>query len=171
MSFITKRTRIDLIELKDIEDVRILHNEESVLFQLSDTTFITPEMQKLWFVNLMKSSNSFRYVCRSLENNDLIGVFRVDNFDMINKSAMIGLDVAIEFRRKGFAFEIYEFLIGYFLHTKKLHRLYLSTLETNLAAQALYAKLGFSIEGVQKEAIWRNGNYINLINFSLISAL
>jgi len=169
MSFLTKRTKIDLIAEKDLEEVRNLHNEESVISKLSDITYVTEEMQKLWYENLAKSTESFRYICRNLQTDELIGVFRVDKIDVINKSVMVGLDIAPKYRRMGLALEIYEFFIKYFFETQKFHRLYLSTLESNSAAQSLYIKLGFSLEGVQKSAIWRNGNYVNLLNFSLLS--
>jgi RimJ/RimL family protein N-acetyltransferase len=169
MAFFTKRTTINLINECDLEDVRNLHNEDTVLSQLSDMTYVTKEMQDLWFENLSKSSKSFRYVCRSIVDGELIGVFRVDNMDAINKSVMVGLDIALEYRRKGYATEVYEFFINYFFETKSFHRLYLSTLESNFAGQSLYLNLGFVLEGVQKEAIWRNGAYINLLNYSLVS--
>ena len=168
MLLITKRTTINLIVENDIEEVRNLHNDHTVLFQLSDTTYVTKEMQKLWFENLSSSSKSFRYVCRSLDKNELVGVFRVDNMDSINKSVMVGLDVAVKYRRKGYAVEIYQFFIKYFFEIKKFHRIYLTTLESNIPALSLYSKLGFTLEGIQREAIWRNGSYVNLLNYSLI---
>ena len=52
---------------------------------------------------------------------------------------------------------------------KNFHRLYLSTLSTNIAAQGLYKNLGFMLEGIQRDAIFRNNEYVDLINFGLIN--
>ncbi len=169
-SFGTDRTTIHLLKLEDLEEVRSMHNEPSTLNQLSDARYVTTLMQESWFQKLQESVTSFRYVCRNKESNVLVGVFRIDNLDTSNQSIMIGLDIAQEFRRNGYATEIYEFFIEYLFNDRYFHRLYFSTLSTNLAAQGLYKKLGFLPEGIQRDAIFRNGEYIDLINYSLINA-
>lgn len=171
MFLITQRTKIELLAKDDLEVVRLLHNEKSILSQLSDSTYVTPKMQLDWYGKLLTSSKSYRYVCKKLSEGeeDLIGVFRVDCFDLANKSAQIGLDIAPTHRRMGYAFEIYTAFINYFFVNQKLHRLYLCTLETNLAAQSLYRKLNFQLEGTQKDAIYRDGKFHNLLNYSLIA--
>lgn len=168
-SFETDRTIIRLVELDDLEEVRCLHNEPSTLNQLSDARYVTPLMQEAWFQRLQASETSCRYVCRIKDGNDLVGVFRVDNVDTFNQSVMVGLDISQKFRRNGYATEIYKFFIEYFFDKRKFHRLYLSTLSTNVAAQELYKTLGFSPEGIQRDAIFRNEEYIDLINYSLIN--
>jgi diamine N-acetyltransferase len=168
MLFLTERLKINLMGREDLEDARKLHNDETVLSQLTDPTHVTEKMQYSWYENLSNSSTSLRYVCRSLDYGKLVGVFRIDNLDEINKSVMIGLDIAPEYRRMGFAVEIYNFFINYFFKEQEFHRVYLCTLESNLAAQSLYLKLGFALEGVQKEAILRNGSWVNLLNYSLL---
>jgi RimJ/RimL family protein N-acetyltransferase len=157
----TNRLRINHITRQDLEEVRNLHNQETILSQLSDNTFITPEMQQNWYSIVSKSKKSFRLVCRHKTNNALVGVLRIDNFDMLNKSAMIGLDVSEEFRRQGYAFEIYQYIINYFFNTKEFHRLYLSTLENNFIAINLYEKLGFQIEGRLIQSIFRHGKFVD----------
>lgn len=168
-SFETNRTMLRLIELEDLEEVRNLHNEPSTLNQLSDNRYVTASMQELWFRKLQDSVTSFRYVCRDIDSNDLVGVFRVDNLDTLNRSVMIGLDVSQKFRRNGYATEIYKFFIEYLFDKKNFHRLYLSTLSTNIAAQGLYENLGFMQEGIFRDAIFRNNEYVDLINYSLIN--
>lgn len=159
----TNRMVITPINELDLEEVRNLHNEPSVLSQLSDSRFVSNEMQNNWFKSLEKSKNSFRFVCRSTETGNLIGVFRIDNFDQLNKCVMIGLDISEKFRRQGYATEIYSYFMKYFYEEIKIHRLYLSTLEDNEAARGLYVKLGFSIEGKLIDAIFRNNRFHNLI--------
>ena len=159
----THRLKISHISALDIEAVRNLHNQESILSQLSDNTFITTEMQEDWFSVISKSNKSFRLICRQKANNALVGVFRIDNFDSLNRSAMIGLDISEEFRRQGYAYEIYQYFINYFFTIKKYNRLYLNTLENNFNAINLYEKLGFQIEGRQFKSIFRNGKYLDLL--------
>ena len=110
----TKRLTLKLISLGDLEEARLLHNEPSVLSNLTNPTYVTDQMQLNWFNSLEDSQTSYRYVCRNKETNQLVGVFRIDNLDTNNKSVMIGLDIAREFRNQGFATEVYRHFIDYF---------------------------------------------------------
>jgi RimJ/RimL family protein N-acetyltransferase len=161
--YYTKRLLITKIREVDLEEVRNLHNEPSVLNKLSDSRFVSIEMQHAWFKSLEKSNSSFRFVCREIKTGDLVGVFRIDNFDQLNKSVMIGLDILKGFRRQGYATEIYIFFMKYFYEEIGFHRLYLNTLENNKAARNLYKKLGFRKEGKLIDAIFRKNKYQNLV--------
>jgi RimJ/RimL family protein N-acetyltransferase len=159
----TNRLTINIISSQDLEEVRNLHNEDSTLSQLTDNRFVTKQMQEDWFRAISNSNKSFRFVCRKKKDGVLVGVLRIDHFDNLNKSAMIGLDVSERFRRQGFAIEIYQYFIQFFFSKLNFHRLYLNTLENNYAARKLYDKLGFTIEGRFNQAIIRDNQFIDLI--------
>jgi hypothetical protein len=165
----TLRLTINKISSEDLEEVRNLHNEESTLSQLTDNSFVTQQMQEEWFKTVSTSNKVFRFVCRQKIDASLVGVFRIDNFDKLNKSAMIGLDVAERFRRQGFANEIYEYFIELFFNKLHFHRLYLNTLENNIPARNLYEKLGFNVEGRFNQAIIRNNEFNDLICYYKIN--
>jgi len=161
--FRTERLFIRLIEEEDLESLRVLHNDEETLRWLTDIFHVTKEEQHAWFIKMSASRNVRRYVAINKELNQIIGVARLDEIDLVNKSALIGVDISAEFRRQGFAYELYNCLMDYAFNSLNLHRLSLVTLESNVGAQELYLKLGFKQEGILTEAILRNGNYANLI--------
>lgn len=165
----TQRLTLKLISLRDIEEVRFLHNDPSVLSNLTNPTEVSEQMQLNWFNAVEDSQTSYRYVCRHKKTNQLVGVFRIDNLEPLNRSAMIGLDISKEFRRQGYAYEIYQYMIAYFFNIKKYNRLYLSTLESNFQAINLYKKLGFQIEGRQIKSINRDGKLLDLICYYKIN--
>ena len=160
---VTPRLNVNKILSQDLEEVRNLHNEGSTLSQLTDNSFVTKQMQEGWFKSISASNKAFRFVCRQRIDGSLVGVLRIDNFDKLNKSAMIGLDIAERFRRQGFATEIYECSIEFFFTKLHFHRLYLNTLESNISARKLYEKLGFKVEGRFNQAIIRNNEFNDLI--------
>lgn len=164
----TPRLYIRIMELKDIEDARILHNEESTLFKLNDINHISEESQLAWFKKISISSTSKRYVARLRENDEFVGVFRIDNIDQINRSALVGADIVPHHRGNGYAKEIFKYFFDYLFNQRGLHRLSLVTLETNKIALSLYEKLGFKIEGKQREAIYRDGRLLDLICMSIL---
>lgn len=151
------------MEEEDLESLRVMHNDEETLRWLTDIFHVTKEEQRDWFIKMSASRNARRYVAINKELNQIIGVARLDEIDLVNKNAVIGVDISAEFRRQGFAYELYNCIMDYAFNSLNLHRLSLVTLESNVGAQELYFKLGFKQEGILTEAILRNGNYANLI--------
>ena len=166
----TNRLSIGLIESSDLEDVRLLHNHPDTLKWLSDTHKVTEQEQQKWFSTLIDSQKSRRYVARELSSGKLVGVFRLDSLDLENKSAQVGLDISVDFRRQGLATEIYKAIVPHFFGEMLVNRISLVTLESNFAARALYENLGFVEEGRLREAFLRNNCYIDGVLYSLLSS-
>lgn len=164
----SNRLRYSLISQIDLEEVRSLHNQEAVLKQLTVSREISFDEQKEWFSNLQKSKTSVRILARLIETNELVGVFRIDKFDILNRSVQIGLDNHPRFHGMGFGTEIYQFMIPMLFNRCDMNRLYLETLRTNTVALNLYEKLGFIQEGIGREAIIRNNGFIDLIYLGLL---
>lgn len=50
-----------------------------------------------------------------------------------------------------------------------LHRVWLHTFADNIAAESLYRKHGFVLEGVERDAIWANDKYLSQNRWSLLA--
>jgi RimJ/RimL family protein N-acetyltransferase len=169
--FKTERLFIRLMEEEDLEFLRIMHNDGETLKWLTDIFQVTKEEQHSWFLKMSTTRNVRRYVAIEKKSNYIIGVARLDEIDLVNKNAVIGVDIKLESRRQGFAYETYNCLIDYAFNSLNLHRLSLVTLENNVGARNLYLKLGFEEEGIRAEAILRDGKYINLICMYKLNSL
>ena len=165
----TDRLFITLISGDDAEDARKLHNEPDTLKWLSDTHVVSPEEQTSWLAGLQISKTSRRYVAREKSINELVGVFRFDRLDSQNLSAEVGLDVASRFRKMGYAKEIYHAMLPYLFSEFSLNRLSLLTLVTNTPAINLYESLGFKKEGILRQAIRRDDDFLDAIQYSLLA--
>ena len=160
---------IRLIEKRDIELARQLHNDDSTLFQLTDVTHVSECQQEKWFETVSLSNKSRRYSIFHANSGSFIGIFRLDNIDYINRNLCVGLDIVSEMRGRGFAKGIYKYFMDYYFLQHGFQRLYLTVLSDNKIALNLYSSLGFVEEGRQREAIFRNGKFIDLICMSVLS--
>ena len=111
----TDRLLIYITERSDIEELRIFHNEDSTLLNLTDINHISELQQEKWFSSLSLSNTSKRYTVRLRKNNNLVGVFRLDRIDHINKSLYVGVDVVDNMRRKGYGQEIFSYFFNIYL--------------------------------------------------------
>lgn len=155
-----------IIEERDIEWVRLLHNDPEVLFMLTDTSFISEIQQKNWFENISKSSKSRRLILDY--KGECIGIARLDEIDYCNRSICVGLDIQKEFRGRGHGKNGFKLMLDYCFYELNMHRAWLLVAEFNEKAFNLYKKLGFIEEGIQRERLFRNGKYHNYIMMSIL---
>jgi RimJ/RimL family protein N-acetyltransferase len=65
-------------------------------------------------------------------------------------------------------FEAGTLLINHAFKSLNLHRIYCGTSSDNIAMQKLAIKLGMAQEGLRKEAIYKNGNYSDILEYGLL---
>lgn len=158
--------RYRTIEEADLEWARKLHNDSEVLYMLTDTTMISEKQQLLWFESISSSTKSKRLILEY--ESKKIGLARLDEIDFLNRSICVGLDISSEFRGKGHGYNGFKLMLDYCFLELNMHRTWLLVAEFNKKAFALYRKLGFIEEGVQRERIFRNGKYHNYIMMSIL---
>lgn len=150
----------------ELEWARELHNDPEVLNMLSDPSVVTSEQQMVWFAKLSASNSSRRLVVR--DGEDFIGLIRIDQLDLSNGSVCIGLDIAKEFRGKGYAKHIYRDMFAEFFTKESFNRIWLLTAAFNARAISLYTSLGFIQEGVQRQSLYRDGRFHDCICMSIL---
>jgi len=100
--------------------------------------------------------------------NPFIGLIRLDEYDKMNLSIRIGVDVAMKLRGRGYGRKILEALKKYCFQCLNTHRVWLLVLETNKRARKLCKLQGFAVEGKQRGAIFREGKYLDYIMMSMM---
>lgn len=164
----TDRLVIRLLERRDLEEVRRLHNHDETLLHLTDVWHVSETQQDAWFQAISSSRTARRYVGRRRADDGLVGVFRLDRIDPWNRNAYVGADVVPAMRRQGYAEEMFKYFLRYLFAQCGLHRVALVTLASNMAALPLYRKLGFVEEGRERQAIFRDGRFQDLVLMGLL---
>jgi UDP-4-amino-4,6-dideoxy-N-acetyl-beta-L-altrosamine N-acetyltransferase len=161
------KTTMRPVEERDLERLREMRNDPSTWRMLRSTEHVTAERQAAWFAGLQKDSNRAYYVVEDA-NGGLVGMIRTDERDLRNRSIRVGADVVPELRGQGWGRAIYDMLLKWLFDYENMHRVWLCVLDTNVPARALYEKVGFKVEGCYRDAIFRDGRYINEIIMSVI---
>jgi RimJ/RimL family protein N-acetyltransferase len=103
------------------------------------------------------------------ENWKLIGSCGFFNNDQRNTSSEFGIMIGDKsYWDKGYGTEAVRLLVKHGFHTLNLNRIYLRVLENNPRAIRAYEKAGFTHEGRQRQADFRDGRYIDLLVMSML---
>jgi RimJ/RimL family protein N-acetyltransferase len=165
----TDRLIISILESRDVEAARALHNDDSTLKFLTDITHVSEVQQEAWYQSISTSKTLRRYVARRRSDDAFVGVFRIDRLDPWNRSAWVGADVVRSLRGQGYAGDMYLYVLSLLFDQYGLNRVALETLAENKAALGLYQKLGFQQEGLARQAIFRDGAMHDLVIMGLLA--
>ena len=97
-----------------------------------------------------------------------IGEVDLVNVDLENKRAEFGIAVAPPYQNKGHGIVAASKMIALAFELG-IHRIYGHVLAENENALRCALKMGFRIEGVQKDAIFRDGEYKDVVVISLLN--
>lgn len=98
-----------------------------------------------------------------------IGFIVISELDKPNKKANFGMLIGEKHLwGKGYGTDALNTLINYLFNDMDLNRLGLEVFDYNIRAQKLYEKLGFVIEGRQRQGLYRNGKYSDVFFMGLL---
>ena len=88
--------------------------------------------------------------------------------DRLAHHAEVGISLIAEAQGKGYGTAALQQMIEFGFQRWNLHRLHLGVLASNVAARAVYRKLGFVEEGVLREHAWVNGRWDDEVLMGLL---
>ena len=153
--------RFKKLEEDDLQFLNDVRNEYCEEF-LHDSRQFTLEETKQWF---HKYNPDFYIITL---DNEKIGYFRLSNYSDVNKNIYIGADISPKFKGKGFGKLSYEKFIPFLFETYNLNKISLEVLSNNIIALNLYKKLGFVTEGVKRQEVYKNNQWVDSIIMSIL---
>ncbi|MCJ1417330.1 hypothetical protein MMC32_003673 [Xylographa parallela] len=85
-----------------------------------------------------------------------------------HRSSQIGLELLANYRNKGYGSEAIRWILDYGFRIAGLHRIGIGCFSWNDGARRLYEKLGFVLEARQREALWHDGGWHDIIEFAML---
>lgn len=164
--------RIRLLDRDDLDFALRLREDSSTNRYLGTFCLLNSVRQNRWFENL-QSDSSRQFLIFEKHNSEAdcwekIGLVRMSEIDFINRSACVGGDIAPQYRGRGYAKKMYALIFRLGFREMNMHRLWLLVMDNNKVARNLYKSLNFSEEGVQRQAVFKDGRYHDYIMMSIL---
>lgn len=165
MKIILSNTRINIrpMTIDDLQAFLDIRNEcrESLH---NNTEFGFEDVYKWWTAG---SGGSIYFI---IEGHDgMLGYVRTSKWNSSARSVYVGIDIASKHRRKGYAAEAYHIMLDHLFCYHRKNKVGLEVLSNNSGAIALYEKLGFKHDGVNRCAIKRGNIYIDALYMSILA--
>ena len=129
------------------------------------------ESEKEWVIASAKKSSPGNFNIIDLETNELIGSVGVDNIKDVSRSAVLGIFIGNDkYRSNGYGTEAIKLLLEYGFKYLNLHSIKLTVLDVNARAYKCYIKCGFKETGRDREAMYLNGKYHDVIHMDILES-
>ena len=100
-------------------------------------------------------------------DGDIVGDIGTGQCDPKSGTFTLGLEIKKTHRRKGYAHEAILLVLRYYFYIQRYHKVWISVYSFNEPSLALFKKLGFDEEGLQKEMMFLNGKYFDKMLFGM----
>lgn len=160
-----KKVVLRAVEREDLEMLRELTNDPEFEKMVVGWSFpISKKDQEEWYDNCKNGLSNLRYTIVTEEDGP-VGMIGLKNIDWKNGVASGGgMRIARkEIRTRGLATDAWMTLMKYAFNELRLNRINGSALAYNKASLRVCEKVGFKVEGTQRQAVYKNGEYIDLI--------
>lgn len=123
--------------------------------------WVTKESQK------KLENDRFTWMIETLEHIP-VGSISTHDCDHYNGTFSYGLDVARQFRSKGYAKEAIGLILSYYFNELRYQKVTVPVHGDNPSSIALHEKLGFQLEGRFRRMMFTRGSYIDVLWFGMI---
>lgn len=156
------------IEKEDNEFLRTMINDPELESNVIGWSFPTSKIeQEKWFENQVCDKKNLRFIIEY--ENKAVGLATLTNIDWKNRKATHGIKLYGEdIKGKGIGTDTVRAIMKYAFEELQLNRLYSTIMKHNIASQRLYAKCGWKEEGIFRQSIFKNNQYIDEIQIGVL---
>lgn len=115
-----------------------------------------------------RAGKGYAFGIVSKETERVIGGASLARVDHKHKCGELGFWIARRHWSQGLTTEAVQLVLRFAFEQLKLHRIYASAFEANIASWRVLEKCGFKREGVMREAIWRYKKRHNFVNYGIL---
>lgn len=144
-------------------------NDPDVSINLFSNDILTLDSQRRWFEVYKNSDSRKEFVIYTLDDNVAIGTVGLTDIDMRNLKAELSIILGEkEYRGKGFGEEALRLILDFAFENLALNKIILKVFKYNESALKLYNKVGFKLDGILRQDIYKNNQFNDVIEMSLL---
>ena len=165
---IGERIYLSPINIDDAEVYTKWMNDYEVSGNLGNyRQVISLNSEKAIIEKLVSDGQNFAVVL--FDTDQLIGNISLMDIDHLNRTANVGIFIGEpENRNRGYGTEAMRLVLKYGFETLNLHNIMLHVHSDNQRAITCYSKSGFSEIGRRREALYKNGSFIDLVYMEIL---
>ena len=131
---------------------------------------MTPERLLKYVVDAELNPNLLVLAVQLKESALHVGNISLQGINWIDRNAEIAFVLGEpDLQGRGIMLRAGQLIIDHAFSALNLHRVYCGTLATNVGMQRLAAKLKMTEEGRRRDAVFKDGNYIDVIEYGVIN--
>lgn len=167
-----ERVLIRRLRLSDANDVYLNVRDKEVVRWTLNIPYPYPKETAAKFIRrsqrTWRAKKGFDFGVILKETGRVIGVTGLKNVDHKSSCAEIGYWLGKNYWRRGLATEAVRLVLKFGFKELKLHRIYAHTFEKNIASRQVLEKCGFRIEGIMREALFKQNRRHNMLNYGIL---
>ncbi|APB31157.1 GNAT family N-acetyltransferase [Vagococcus teuberi] len=104
------------------------------------------------------------------DNDKIIGCIDLHNIDMTHKKAEIGYWLDKDYTRNNITSDCVNKICQLAFDKLKLNKLIILAEETNMASNLVAKKVGFYLDGIEREDLFRQNKFVTMNKYSLLKS-
>jgi RimJ/RimL family protein N-acetyltransferase len=164
-----EKVTLRAIESKDCDVLRKMINDAETEYMIGGWSFpVSSREQQRWFENLPASDNNTLRVMIDTDEGT-VGTAILSNIDYKNGTAEIHVKLLKgNYRNKGYGSDTVNALINYAFEELRMNCVFAQVSNHNVPSRKMFEKCGFIKEGVMRQRIFKHGEYLDVVIYSVI---
>jgi diamine N-acetyltransferase len=167
-----QRVRLRAIEREDLPTFVRWFNDPEVLHYLLMYMPMSLAEEEKWFEEQLQKQDGRIFAIEAIDGDQSvhIGNTGIHNVDWKNRTAEVGIAIGEkDYWGQGYGTDALKTLLRFAFQEMNLHRVQLRVHDYNARAIRCYEKCGFQHEGRQRQALFRDGEYHDVLLMSVLA--
>lgn len=170
MNLYGEKVMLRAMEPEDMEILRTTINDPEIEHMVGGWSFPVSKLEQMkWYERVVADKTNLRLTIEALETKEVLGMISLTDIDWKNREANYAVKLKRDApKKRGYASDSELTLMRFAFEELQLHRLTGEVLEYNIASIAMTEKCGAQREGLKRSAVYKNGQYHNVICYGVL---
>lgn len=167
----TERFELQTIVTEDQQFIYegLSHPQVIPFYGVRYNSFEATKAQMEFYESLSKSGTGYWWKIIEKKTGERVGAIGYNNFNAPHNRTEVGYWLLPQYWKQGILSEVFPVVIDHLLQKKQVHRIEALVEDGNADSNRLLERMGFIYEGTMRDCEIKEGRYISLRMYSLLS--